>query len=70
VDVELPAELPTHSRRQAFYLDDDGLLRRHDHVTDIVGWMARGAHLWRDFVVVQGVPIPRQRHVVAGSAAG
>lgn len=65
VDVELPATLHTHSRRQSFYFDDDGLLRRHDYVADIVGWMARGAHLWRDFVMVAGVPIPRERHVVA-----
>ena len=65
VDVELPATLHTHSRRQSFYFDDDGLLRRHDYVADIVGWIARGAHLWRDFVTVTGVPIPRERHVVA-----
>ncbi len=65
VDVELPADLHTHCRRQSFYFDDDGLLRRHDYVADIVGWMARGAHVWRDFVTAHGVPIPRQRHVVA-----
>jgi hypothetical protein len=65
VDVELPATLHTHSRRQSFYFDDEGLLRRHDYVADIVGWMARGAHLWRDFVTASGVQIPRERHVVA-----
>jgi len=64
VEVELPPALHTHSRRQTFYFDDDGLLRRHDYVADIVGWMARGAHLWRDFVTAHGVPIPRVRHVV------
>jgi hypothetical protein len=26
--------------------------------------MARGAHLWRNFVAVGGIPIPRERHVV------
>jgi hypothetical protein len=65
VEVALPAALHTHSGRQAFYFDDDGLLRRHDYVADIAGWMARGAHLWRDFVTVDGIPIPRERHVVA-----
>lgn len=64
VDVELPAELHTHCRRQAFYFDDEGLLRRHDYVADIAGWVARGAHLWRDFVTAHGIPIPRERHVV------
>jgi hypothetical protein len=65
VDVELPATLHTHSRRQSFYFDDDGLLRRHDYVADIVGSWARGAHLWRDFVTAHGLPIARERHVVA-----
>ena len=64
VDVELPATLHTHCRRQAFYFDDEGLLRRHDYVADIAGWIARGAHLWRDFVTAQGIPTPRERHVV------
>jgi hypothetical protein len=65
IDVELPAALHTHSRRQTFYFDDDGLLLRHDYVADIAGWLARGAHLWRDFVTVHGIEIPRERHVVA-----
>jgi len=65
VEVELPADLHTHSRRQTFYFDDEGLLRRHDYVADIVGWWARGAHLWRDFETARGIPIPRERHVVA-----
>ena len=64
IDVELPATLHTHCRRQAFYFDDDGLLRRHDYVAEIAGWFARGAHLWRDFVTAHGIPIPRVRHVV------
>jgi len=64
VDVELPPTLHTHCRRQAFYFDDDGLLRRHDYVAEIAGWFARGAHLWRDFGTAQGIPIPRVRHVV------
>ena len=65
VDVELPAALHTHSRRQSFYFDADGLLRRHDYVADIVGWMARGAHLWRNFTSAHGIEIARERHVVA-----
>jgi hypothetical protein len=65
VEVELPDTLHTHSRRQTFYFDDDGLLRRHDYVADVVGWWARAAHLWRDFVTAQGIPIARERHVVA-----
>ncbi len=65
VEVELPPELHTHSRRQTFYFEEDGLLRRHDYVADIVGPWARGAHFWRDFVTVGGLQMPTVRHVVA-----
>jgi hypothetical protein len=65
VAVELPAGLHTHCRRQTFFFDEDGLLRRHDYVADIVGWWARGAHHWDDFVEVGGVPVARHRRVVA-----
>jgi hypothetical protein len=65
VEVELPAALHTHSRRQTFFFDDEGLLRRHDYVAEIVGWWARGAHRWDDFVTVDGIVVARRRHVVA-----
>jgi hypothetical protein len=64
VEVELPAELHTHARRQTFYFEDDGLLRRHDYVADIIGPWARGAHFWRDFVTVGGLEMATVRHVV------
>ena len=65
VEVDLLAELHTHCRRQTFYFEEDGLLRRHDYVAEIVGAWARGAHFWRDFVTVAGLEVPRVRHVVA-----
>ncbi|HVU50002.1 MAG TPA: hypothetical protein VHL80_04915 [Polyangia bacterium] len=65
VAVELPASLHTHCRRQTFFFDEEGLLRRHDYVADIVGWWARGAHRWEDFVDVGGLLVARRRHVVA-----
>jgi hypothetical protein len=64
IEVELPPALHTHSRRQTFYFEEDGLLRRHDYVADIIGPWARGAHFWRDFVTVQGLEMARVRHVV------
>jgi hypothetical protein len=65
VAVELPPTLHTHCRRQTFFFDEEGLLRRHDYVSDVVGWWARGAHRWESFVEVDGVPVARRRHVVA-----
>jgi hypothetical protein len=63
--VELPASLHTHSQRQTIHFGPDGLIQRHDYVADIVGWWARGAHFWRDYVSVEGFPVARTRHVVA-----
>ena len=65
IEVELPADLHTHSPRQTFYFEEDGLLRRHDYVADIAGAWARGAHFWTDFVTVAGVQMAGVRHVVA-----
>lgn len=48
-----------------FYFEEDGLLRRHDYVADIVGGWARGAHFWREFVTVSGLQMASVRHVVA-----
>jgi hypothetical protein len=62
--IDLPASLHTHCRRQTFHFDAEGLIQRHDYVADIVGWWARGAHLWRDYTVVGGFPVARTRHVV------
>lgn len=62
--VELPADLPTHCRRQRFWLDGSGLLVRHDYHAEVVGRWARGAHLWRRHREVAGIPIAMERHVV------
>jgi hypothetical protein len=34
----------THSTQQTFYIDDAGLIRRHDYVAEPVGRWARAAH--------------------------
>lgn len=65
VRVELPADLHTHCRTQTFLFDEDGLLRRHDYVAEIVGSWARGAHLWEDFTSAGGLPVARRRRVLA-----
>jgi hypothetical protein len=65
VEVRLPPGLHTHCRTQTFYFDDEGLLRRHDYVAEVLGRWARGAHLWERFVELDGLPVARRRHVVA-----
>jgi len=65
LDVELPADLPTHSRRQRFYFDATGRIERHDYHAEIVGFWARGAHFWRRQRPCNGFPVSLERHVVA-----
>jgi hypothetical protein len=71
LDVELPANLHTHCRRQRFYFDRLGKLVRHDYHAEIVGFLARGAHYWNRQTEFDGFPVSLERHVVArlGSAA-
>ena len=63
--LELPADVPTHSRRQVFYFDPSGLLVRHDYVAEPIGGWTRGAHYWEDYRQASGVPIAMRRRVVA-----
>jgi len=64
VRVEFPSDAQVHCRRQSYFFDGSGLLRRNDYVADIVGPVARGAHLWRDYATVQGLPMPARRTVL------
>jgi hypothetical protein len=64
VRVQYPAGAQVHCRRQAYFFDDSGLVRRNDYVADLVGPVAAGAHRWDDFVTVEGLPLPARRTVL------
>jgi hypothetical protein len=64
VRVRYPAGAEVHSRTQRYLFDADGLIRRNDYVADIVGGFAVGAHYWRDYVTVGGLPLPTRRTVL------
>lgn len=64
VRVEYPAHAEVHSRTQRYLFDPSGLLRRNDYVADVVGSWAVGAHLWRDYVTIEGLPLPARRTVL------
>jgi hypothetical protein len=61
--VSFPAKIHTHSRRQVFYVDDGGLIRRHDYTAEEFGQWARSAHYWRDHHDFGGLVVPRERRV-------
>jgi hypothetical protein len=65
LDVELPANLHTHCRRQQFYFDNLGRILRHDYHAEVAGVWARGAHFWNRQAHFDGFPVSLERHVVA-----
>jgi hypothetical protein len=64
VEIEYPAGAHVHSRRQRYFFDEGGLLRRNDYVAEVVGWWATGAHGWDDYANVDGLAVPTRRTVV------
>jgi len=58
LSVLFPADLPAHSREQAFYFDNSGLLRRHDYYVAIMSPLARGARYIHAYADVDGFKLP------------
>jgi hypothetical protein len=60
--VKFPPQIASHSTEQTFYLDKDGLLRRHDYDVEISGNMP-AAHYVYEYKDVSGIMIPTKRRV-------
>jgi hypothetical protein len=63
LEVTFPDGLDTHSRRQSFYFDAQGRLRRHDYVAEPVGRWARAAHYCAEHAQAGGLVFPTRRRV-------
>ncbi len=61
--VTMPDDLPTHSRRQIFYFDENWLLKRLDYVAEVVGGWAHAAHLCENYQNFSGLKAPTRRRV-------
>jgi hypothetical protein len=64
LDANFPPDIETHSRRQTYYVDADGRLRRHDYVAEVIGRWARSAHYCADHVQAGGLLFPTRRRVL------
>lgn len=64
LQVTFPADVPTHSRQQIFYFDDDRLLRRLDYTAEIVGAWAHAAHLCDKYRTFDRLKAPTRRRVL------
>jgi hypothetical protein len=62
--VTFPPDIPTHSREQIFYFDDQRLLRRLDYTAEVVGGWARAAHLCEEYRTFDRLKAPTRRQVL------
>lgn len=61
-----PDNIASHTREQISYFGEDGLLRRHEYVVDIMGG-ARGPNYAHDSLQVDGIMVPRSsRETITG----
>src|SRR6266566_1317659 len=61
--VTFPPGVHTHSREQVFYIDDRGLIRRHDYTAEPIGGWARAAHYCFDHRFFDGLLVATRRLV-------
>lgn len=64
IEVVFPESVITHSRRQAFHIDDEGLILRHDYTAEVVGRWPGAAHLCADHTTFDGLRLATRRWVV------
>ena len=61
--VRYPTHIPTHSRQQIFYFDQQGLLKRHDYNADTSSPFASGSHICGEHKTFDGLTFPTHRSV-------
>jgi hypothetical protein len=70
IDVRFPSDIHTHSRRQTFYVDAGGLIRRHDYTAGPVGRWAQAAHYCSEHRRFDGLVFATRRRVCARGPGG
>jgi len=62
LEVSFPDSFMTHNKRQVFYFDENGLLKRHDYWAETLGG-AGAAHYVFDYREFDGIKMPT-RHTI------
>jgi len=70
LEATFPSSLATHCRQQTFYVDDDGLIRRHDFVAEPVGMWAKAALYADQHRQFDGLTFPTRRRVMPRGPGG
>jgi hypothetical protein len=63
LQVTFPNDVATHSRKNVYYLDDAGLIRRHDYTTEVLGSTSPAAHYGSEYREFNGIRMPTKRRV-------
>jgi hypothetical protein len=61
--VTFPEHVHTHSREQVFYIDANGLIRRHDYTAEPIGGWAKASHYCLDHRSFDRLMVPTSRRV-------
>ena len=61
--VRFPRDIHTHSREQVFYVDAEGLIRRHDYTAEPFGDWAKAAYYCSEHQSFDGLIVPTRRAV-------
>lgn len=67
LQVTYPENIATHSQIQTFYIDQSGLIARHDYDVEVFGGSG-AAHYLFDYIDVKGIKIATKRKVYIRSA--
>jgi hypothetical protein len=69
LEINFPTHIATHSTKQTLYVDEAGLLRRHDYDVEIAGGTPAAQYI-SDYVEVAGLMFPTRRRVFPRQADG
>jgi hypothetical protein len=61
--ARFPDHVHTHSREQVFYVDEEGLIRRHDYTAEPIGGWAKAANYSFEHRSFDGLVVPTVRRV-------
>jgi hypothetical protein len=70
LEATFPAHVHTHCQKQTFYVDTDGLIRRHDFVAKAVGSWARATLYCDQHRLFDGLIFPTRRRVFPRGPGG
>lgn len=62
IQVTFPDYITTHNKQQIFYINENGLIVRHDYNAEIMG-KGGAAHYLNDYTEIDGLMFPMKRRV-------